>query len=58
MGVDEVRFKTAQVYDYTNDPNKLIPATDKYSRYSKNKQGDYQVKNAYPIIAGAYGMQR
>jgi MoaA/NifB/PqqE/SkfB family radical SAM enzyme len=25
VGVDEVRFKTAQVYDYENDPNQLIP---------------------------------
>ncbi|HYG50975.1 MAG TPA: radical SAM protein, partial [Flavobacteriales bacterium] len=25
IGVDQVRLKTAQVYDYENDPNKLIP---------------------------------
>src|SRR5882757_8575187 len=25
MGVDQVRFKTAQVYDYENDPHQLIP---------------------------------
>src|SRR6202000_1262647 len=25
VGVDQVRFKTAQVYDYQNDPNGLIP---------------------------------
>src|ERR1044072_7400056 len=30
IGVDEVRFKTAQVYDFENDPNNLIPTTDKY----------------------------
>ena len=35
IGVDQVRFKTAQVYDYENDPNKLIPTIDKYSRYKK-----------------------
>jgi radical SAM protein with 4Fe4S-binding SPASM domain len=45
-GVDEVRFKTAQVYDYVKDPNKLIPAADKFSRYHKNKDGDYQLKNS------------
>src|SRR5690349_11124354 len=28
VGVDEVRFKTAQVYDYENDPNQLIPEND------------------------------
>lgn len=46
IGVDEVRFKTAQVYDYTNDPNKLIPTIQKYSRYRKNQQGDMEFKNA------------
>jgi radical SAM protein with 4Fe4S-binding SPASM domain len=45
IGVDEVRFKTAQVYDYENDPNKLIPATDKFSRYKKNADGTYVPKN-------------
>ncbi len=37
IGVDQVRFKTAQVYDYENDPNNLIPSLDKYSRYPKIK---------------------
>jgi radical SAM protein with 4Fe4S-binding SPASM domain len=45
-GVDEVRFKTAQVYDYQNDPNQLIPENTKYSRYKKDKTGNYQVKNS------------
>ena len=45
IGVDEVRFKTAQVYDFENDPNKLIPETDKYSRYKKNKDGTHTAKN-------------
>ena len=45
IGVDEVRFKTAQVYDYKNDPNQLIPINEKYSRYKKNKQGEYEIKN-------------
>lgn len=46
IGVDEVRFKTAQVYDYENDPNQLIPGIGKYSRYRKNKEGKTVVKNA------------
>jgi len=46
VGVDEVRFKTAQVYDYEKDPNKLIPQNEKFSRYKKNEQGDYEFKNA------------
>ena len=40
IGVDDVWFKTAQVYDYESDPNKLIPSIDKYSRYKKGKNGN------------------
>ena len=39
MGVDQVRLKTAQVYDYENDPNQLIPVNQKYSRYKKDRDG-------------------
>ena len=39
MGVDQVRLKTAQVYDYENDPNHLIPVNQKYSRYKKDRDG-------------------
>ena len=46
IGVDEVRFKTAQVYDYGNDPNKLIPTISRFSRYRRNKQGEMEIKNA------------
>ncbi|MCZ2223881.1 MAG: radical SAM protein [Chitinophagales bacterium] len=45
IGVDQVRFKTAQVYDYENDPNKLIPTIEKYSRYKKDKKGNAKIKN-------------
>lgn len=44
-GVDQVRFKTAQVYDYENDPNHLIPSKEKYSRYKKDKAGKIKVKS-------------
>lgn len=43
-GVDEVRLKTAQVYEYKNG-NPLIPSIEKYSRYKKNKDGSYRIKN-------------
>ncbi|MFN7688618.1 MAG: radical SAM/SPASM domain-containing protein [Sphingobacteriales bacterium] len=44
VGVDDVWFKTAQIYDYEKDPNQLIPTIDKYSRYKK--KGDvYEPKN-------------
>jgi radical SAM protein with 4Fe4S-binding SPASM domain len=45
MGVDEVRYKTAQVYDYVNG-NPLIPLDEKYSRYKRQQDGTYQVKNS------------
>ena len=45
IGVDQVRFKTAQVYDYETDPNQLIPENDKFSRYRKNPDGTYTAKN-------------
>jgi radical SAM protein with 4Fe4S-binding SPASM domain len=45
IGVDQVRFKTAQVYDYENDPHQLIPVNNKYSRYKKDSRGVTQVKN-------------
>ena len=45
VGVDDVWFKTAQVYDYQNDPNHLIPTLNKYSRYKKNEDGSYKPKN-------------
>jgi radical SAM protein with 4Fe4S-binding SPASM domain len=45
MGVDEVRFKTAQVYNYENG-NALIPNNEKYSRYLRKQDGTYVIKNA------------
>jgi radical SAM protein with 4Fe4S-binding SPASM domain len=44
IGVDEVRFKTAQIYDFENG-NRLIPAIDKYSRYKQDSEGRYKIKN-------------
>jgi radical SAM protein with 4Fe4S-binding SPASM domain len=45
VGVDDVWFKTAQVYDYENDPNGLIPEQDRFSRYRKGPDGKYRPKN-------------
>jgi radical SAM protein with 4Fe4S-binding SPASM domain len=47
-GVDEVRYKTAQVYDFQKDPNELIPVTQKFSRYKKDKTGVNRLKNTLP----------
>jgi radical SAM protein with 4Fe4S-binding SPASM domain len=44
IGIDEVAFKTAQVYDYENG-NDLIPLNEKYSRYKKNGDGKFHIKN-------------
>jgi radical SAM protein with 4Fe4S-binding SPASM domain len=46
IGVDAVWLKTAQVYDYEKDPNKLIPTIARYSRYKKNKAGVMQFKGS------------
>jgi radical SAM protein with 4Fe4S-binding SPASM domain len=45
IGADEVRLKTAQVYDYQHG-NPLIPTQDKYARYQQNADGTWSVKNA------------
>jgi len=44
LGVDQVAFKTAQIYDYENG-SELIPSIDKYSRYKKNSDGKFAIKN-------------
>ncbi|MCH2042795.1 MAG: SPASM domain-containing protein [Saprospiraceae bacterium] len=44
IGVDEVKLKTAQIYDYQNG-NPLIPTLEKYSRYARQKDGSYKIKN-------------
>src|SRR5690554_214635 len=43
LGVDEVRLKTAQLYDYKNG-NPLMPKNEKYARYKKMKDGTYKSK--------------
>lgn len=42
--VDEIVFKTAQIYDYSNG-NALIPSVSKYSRYQRQPDGTYKIKN-------------
>lgn len=44
LKVDEVRLKTAQIYDYEQGSD-LIPTIDKYSRYKQKENGDYEIKN-------------
>jgi radical SAM protein with 4Fe4S-binding SPASM domain len=43
-GVDYVAFKSAQVYEYEQG-NPLIPLNEKYSRYKKQADGTYTIKN-------------
>ena len=43
IGIDEVRIKTAQLYDYQHG-NPLIPKNEKYARYKQQKDGTYQLK--------------
>ncbi|MGL1885382.1 MAG: SPASM domain-containing protein [Reichenbachiella sp.] len=44
VGVDEIQFKTAQIYDYANGSD-LIPENEQYSRYRKNEKGLFELKN-------------
>ena len=43
MGIDEVRIKSAQLYDYVNG-NPLMPENEKYARYKKQSDGTYKLK--------------
>ncbi|MCD4745131.1 MAG: radical SAM protein, partial [Bacteroidales bacterium] len=47
LGVDEVRIKTAQFYDFKNG-NPLIPTLNKYTRYKKQIDGTYSIKSKLP----------
>lgn len=43
MGIDEVRIKSAQLYNYQNG-NPLMPENEQYSRYKKQADGTYKLK--------------
>lgn len=45
IGVEEVKLKTAQVYDYEQG-NPLIPTLDRYARYREMPNGKWAVKHA------------
>lgn len=44
IGVDEIQFKTAQIYDFENGSD-LIPKNQNYSRYAQTEDGKYKLKN-------------
>ena len=44
LGVDKVKLKTAQIYDFENG-NPLIPSIGRYSRYAQQSDGTYKIKN-------------
>lgn len=46
IGVDEVGFKTAQIYNYRSG-SPLIPENDSFSRYKKQSDGNYIIKNQH-----------
>ncbi len=45
LGVNEVKIKTAQIYDFENSTG-LIPENEKFSRYKKTSDGRYEIKNS------------
>lgn len=55
IGVDEVKLKTAQIYDFENGSS-LIPKQEKYSRYALQKNGKYTIKN--PLLNHCWTMWR
>ena len=44
LGVDEVRIKSAQLYDYENG-NPLMPENEEYRRYRLGKNGKFTLKS-------------
>ena len=42
--MNEITFKTAQIYDY-HQGSALIPTIDRFSRYTSNDDGTYDQKN-------------
>ncbi len=44
IGIDEVKLKSIQVYDYENG-HPLLPENQTYSRYHKGKDGKYALKH-------------
>lgn len=44
IGVDEVKFKTAQIYNFENG-SPLIPSNEQYSRYRRKSDGTYVLKS-------------
>ncbi len=45
IGVNGIRYKTAQIYNYKEDPNQLIPQHTNLTRYRKKTDGSYESKN-------------
>jgi radical SAM protein with 4Fe4S-binding SPASM domain len=43
-GADALKLKTVQVYDYENG-NPLLPSNERFSRYKKDREGKYRLKN-------------
>lgn len=44
IGIDEVKLKSAQLYDYKNG-HPLMPEQEQYARYKKQPDGSYAVKH-------------
>lgn len=53
LGADVVRIKTAQIYDFENSEH-LIPENTQLSRYKKDKDGKWQIKN--PLLNQCWRM--
>ena len=47
LGVDRLEFKSAQIYGFEMG-SPMIPENELYSRYSRNPDGGYAIKNRLP----------
>ena len=56
IGVDDVWFKTAQIYDFAKDPNNLIPTIDRLVGTKKIKKVKPFKKTNFKIIVGKCGI--
>ncbi len=54
LGADKTELKSAQIYDFENDSS-FIPTISKYSRYKKDINGNYIIKNKLKTDASVCG---
>ena len=57
LGVDELKIKTAQIYDFEKGSD-LIPEEQIYSRYQRIRLVNSKLKIHWRMVVGNFGMRR